>query len=574
MRMREVVLAVLAGLVTLAGTAVPAGAQSAEGAPVDLGVYGGSVRFEVGPDGVLDVDGERRYADTVELRVSGRQVVFVNELSIESYLEGLAEVPARWPEEALKAQIVAARTYAWRSIRQGTFGRRGLGYDICATVACQVFHGRDVVEGPFGERWSAAVQATAGEVLTYEGRPILARYSSTSGGRTQANEEVFPNEGPYPYLKSVEDPHDEVSPFHRWTSRFTREEFDAVLARGGSLSRAVPVAEAGVRDVPGGEDQLVVVGRDGTSVEIGVSAFRFFLSDVAPRVSPDRFPGPRSDGTNLLPATMPSSRFDIEVTDDEVVIRGRGFGHGVGMSQYGALGQAEAGIGYADILAHYYQGLRPERPDDLPRRVRVGLEDDREEPMTVRAEAPFRIVASGQVLTERALGTWQLVPRGDGSIQLLGPPGYGVPLVVTPTTTPRTRATSVELVPVETVVNKTSELALEVTATDGRELLRRPLGVVEPGPQTATWDLEDADGRPVPPGEYRVRLVATDEDDTSAGEPAAIEVVDLRPSGTAPSLLRDRPDDATGAGPAPFALAAVLGIAVGALGGTAVGRRP
>ncbi|MBW3658476.1 MAG: SpoIID/LytB domain-containing protein [Actinobacteria bacterium] len=569
--MRDRLLRVLLGAaVVLGGTVHPAAAQDA--APVDLGVYGGSVRVEAGAEGVLEVAGDRRYADTIELRVNGDDLVFINELSMEAYLEGLAEVPARWPEEALKAQAVAARTYAWNSIELGTFGRRGLGYDICATVACQVFHGRDVVEDTFGDRWAAAVEATAGEVLTYEGRPILTRYSSSSGGRTQANEEVFPHEGPRPYLKSVEDPYDEVSPFHRWTTRFTREEFDALLSRGESLAAAVPVADASVRSVDGGEDQLVVVGRDGTRAEVGVSAFRFFASDHAPSVDPDRFPGPRADG-GRLPATMPSSRFTIEVTDTEVVIEGRGFGHGVGMSQYGALGQAEAGIGYADILASYYQGIRPTTPDEVPSRVRVGLDDDVDEPMTISGDAPFRIVASGEVITERALGTWQLVPRTDGSVQLLGPPGYGVPLVVSPTTTPRLRPTTVELVSLETVVNKTSELAMEVIADDGRTILTRSLGTVAPGRQTATWDLDDGNGAPVPPGRYRARLVATDEDATSAGEFVTLDLVGLEAAGPASSLLPDL-DAADTGGVALHLVAALLGLAVGGGVGIALRLRP
>ncbi|MBW3620547.1 MAG: SpoIID/LytB domain-containing protein [Actinobacteria bacterium] len=566
--MRDLLVLVL-GVLTLVGTALPAGAQEASTAPVDVGVYGGSVRFEAGPDGVLDVDGERRYADTIELRVNGSELVFINELSIEGYLEGLAEVPARWPEEALKAQAVAARTYAWNSIELGTFGRRGLGYDICATVACQVFHGRDVVEGPFGERWAAAVAETAGEVLLYEGEPILTRYSSSSGGRTQSNEEVFPREGPRPYLKGVDDPYDEVSPFHRWTVRFTRDEFDALLARGESLSTAVPVADASVRAVDGGEDQLVVVGRDGTRVEVGVSAFRFFASDVAPSIDAERFPGPRADG-GRLPATLPSSRFDIEVGETEVVLEGRGFGHGVGMSQYGALGQAEAGIPYDDILASYYQGLRPTTSPDLPGRVRVGLENDVDEPLTVTGDAPFRIVASGEVVTERALGTWQLVPRADGSVQLLGPPGYGTPLVVATTTASRLRPTAVEVVTLETVVSKTSELVLEVAAVDGRRVRTRSLGVVAPGRQVATWDLDDDDGVAVPPGEYRARLVATDEESSSAGEAVTIDVAPLEPTGPAPSLLAPLPGGPGAGGPTPYAVAALLGLAVGAFAGAVV----
>jgi stage II sporulation protein D len=554
--------------------AAPAAAQEAPDGPVDLGAYAGSVRFEGGASGILEVIEERRYADTLELRVHPGGHVLVNELGIEAYVEGLAEVPASWPEEALKAQAVAARTYAWYQTRLGTFDRRGLGYDICATVACQVFHGRDVVETPgVGQRWADAVAATAGEVLTFDDRPILARFFSTSGGRTQPNEEVFPGEGPRPYLKGVEDPYDAASPLHRWQVRFSRDELDAILSRGEELGATVPFDDLHVRPVAGGEDRVVVTGRDGTRRDVGVSAFRFFVSDVAPELFPDRFPGPREDG-GRLPATLPSSRFELTVTEDEVVVDGRGWGHGVGMSQYGALGQAQAGIGYGDILGHYYEGIRPSPDDGLPQRLRVGLDESVDEPVTVRADGPFRVVAGGREITDRALGTWRLVPRGDGTVGLVAPAGYGAPLVVAPTGTSRVRPLTVEQVRLETVVNKPSELTLEVTTGEGRPVLSRPLGIVEAGRHAAGWSLDDESGGPLPPGEYRARLVATDEEAASAGEPVTLTVVAPSiPATAAPSLL-PAPDPLPATSPPLLLLgvAGLLGLAAGAGAGSFAGR--
>lgn len=565
--LRSLLTVVGAFLVVVASA--PSVSAQESGAPVDLGAYGGAVRFEAGADGVLDIEGDRRYADTVEVRTRrGGGPVFVNELSMQAYVEGLAEVPARWPMEALKAQAVAARTYAWYQTELGTFERRGLGYDICATVACQVFHGRDIVETPVvGQRWAEAVAATEGEVLTYDGGPILARFFSTSGGHTQDNEDVFPREGPRPYLKGVPDPYDEVSPLHEWQVRFPRDRFDAIVSRGETLGAAAPVADVRVRDVPDGEDRLVVVGRDGTEADVGVSAFRFFVSSVAPDLFPDDYPSTRPDG-GPLPATLPSSRFEVTVTDAEVVIDGRGWGHGVGMSQYGALGQAEAGIGYGDILASYYQGLRPAPAEGVPSRVRVGLDEDVDAPLVLRSDEPFRVVASGQVITDRGLGTWTVAPRPDGSLGLIAPPGYGAPLIVSPTEATRLRPLTVEVLTVETVVNKPSELALEVRTADGREVLRRELGIVAPGRHAATWDLDTSDGAPVPPGEYRARLVATDEDAVSAGEPAAIVVTaPTLPDEPAPSLLAAT-STPTPVEPRPVVLAAVLGLVIGGLVGS------
>src|SRR5690606_12406446 len=121
---------------------------------------------------------------------------------------------------------------------------------------------------------------------------------------------------------------------------------------------------------------IVVTGTDGTEVTVAVRAFRDFVSRIAAQEYPEQFPGVRSDGLRRLPDTLPSSRFEIDLDEDTVTIDGRGWGHGVGMSQYGAKGRAEQGDGYRDILAAYYAGLEPVVPDTLPQRIRVGLDVD------------------------------------------------------------------------------------------------------------------------------------------------------------------------------------------------------
>src|SRR5438309_1417054 len=123
-----------------------------------------------------------------------------------------------WPMEALKAQAVASRTYVLWEMQHGHWTR--FGYDVCATTTCQVYQGADAERGPDGRRWLRAVQQTSGQVLLYGGQPALARYHSSSGGRTLANEVVFPSDGQRPYLRGVADPADGVSPLHHWTVRF------------------------------------------------------------------------------------------------------------------------------------------------------------------------------------------------------------------------------------------------------------------------------------------------------------------------------------------------------------------
>jgi SpoIID/LytB domain protein len=562
-RLLTLLVAVLTGLVV----AAPATGQ--DPAPVDLGVYGAPIRFAA-PEGVtIELGSGRRLVDTLEVRPhpGGAGVVVIAEMDMEDYVAGIAEMPAGWPLDALKAQAVAARTYAWYQITRGTFERRGLGYDMCPTVACQVFRGREIVETPgVGQNWQRAVDETAGEVLLWDGAPILARYFSTSGGATRNNEDVFPSEGPYPYLKGIDDPDDAVSPVHRWEAVFTRAQFDDLLSRGQTLAAAAPIADAVVDKRPGGEPDVVrVTGRDGEVVEVTAGQLRDFLNDTAPANFPDDFPGPRSDGRRL-PSTVPSSRFEIVVTDDHVRLDGSGWGHGVGLGQYGAKGKAERGLTYRDILATYYNGLQPETPDALPDRIRVGLADDAAD-LTIAADGPLTVTVGETTITDRALGTWSIATAPDRTVRLQAPTGYGAPLVVDTTTTSRARPLAVETVQLETVVNKSTELALQVRR-DGEVVGQRDLGIVAAGRHTIPWPL-DTDAGDLVPGTYDVALLATDEEGAVAGGPATVEVVAVTAPGPATSLLA--PLDPTPRPQPPWALLVLAGLA-GAAAGAVAGR--
>jgi SpoIID/LytB domain protein len=475
----------------------------------------GPVRAVVPDTGVLQVDGGNRYLDVIELRPTGMTVV--NELSLEDYVAGVAEMPARWPSAALEAQAIAARTYAWWSIEAGSFD----GYDICATVACQVFRGvEQVADG--GERWQQAVTSTAGQVLvTAAGGPVLARYFSTSGGRTYDNDVVFPSSGARPELVGIDDPYDAVSPYHRWTVEFTREEFDAVLARGDTLRAAVPVATVErLGPVDAHDAELRVTGQDGTEVVVTALAFRDFVSRLAPDTYPDRFPTARADGLRPLPTTVPSSRFDVEVAADTVTIRGQGWGHGVGMGQYGALGRAEAGQDARTILAAYYGGTEPTRPAGLPERIRVGLREADE--VTVTADRPFDLLGPDGPLVEGTLGTWRFT-RAGGGWDVAAPVGDELELDVAATRVVDA-GTFADAVAVEVVVNKPVQLALQVRAVDGSPVLERPLGVVDAGTHEAVWRFVTDAGVPVDAGTYDVALVGTDAAGTTGGRGVEVEV--------------------------------------------------
>lgn len=197
-------------------------------------------------------DGGARYRGTLRAihRDSGFRIV--NRLRLESYLCGVVprESPSSWPQAALRAQAVAARSYAVRGIKdQGDF-------DLYCTVASQVYNGLD------GEAAStnAAVRATKGVVPTYGGRPIVAYFFSTSGGHTENIENVWGGD-PVGYLKGVPDPYDTASPYHRWPDAPLRWGGATVAARLGAYSSANP---SGVR----GEFRTIYVTRRGVSPRV------------------------------------------------------------------------------------------------------------------------------------------------------------------------------------------------------------------------------------------------------------------------------------------------------------------
>jgi stage II sporulation protein D len=197
----------------------------------ELGTYASPLAVEGGPGGLrvfgksgnAAVDG--RYRGNLEIRASSLGgVSAINAIDIDSYVRGVVagEMPSHWPQEALRAQAVAARTYALATSKDGD------GFDQYADTRSQVYNGIAGETGPTDE----AVAATAGEIVAYDAKPIVTYYFSTSGGRTENIENVFIGAAPAPYLVSVDDPYDDVSPRHTWVRRMS---LGAAQRRLGSL---------------------------------------------------------------------------------------------------------------------------------------------------------------------------------------------------------------------------------------------------------------------------------------------------------------------------------------------------
>ena len=278
--------------------------------------------------------GIRPYRGLLELRRTGSgRLTVINEVDLEEYLYGVLkmEVDPEWPADALKAQAVAARTLALQSM--GRFASEG--YDVRATTDTQVYGGISA-EDP---RTTAAVEDTRGEIMTYEGRPIFAAYHSDSGGYTESSELVWG--GRYPYLQAVPDPYSTGAPNHEWMVRMDLPAFEERLRRAGRSANGITGIEV-VETTPSGRVGLVrITGTHGV-VTVKGTDLRAIM------------------GATLLRSTL----FIVRITPDEqplVEFLGRGSGHGVGLSQWGARGMAASGRTYTEILKYYYTGIEISR---------------------------------------------------------------------------------------------------------------------------------------------------------------------------------------------------------------------
>jgi stage II sporulation protein D (peptidoglycan lytic transglycosylase) len=379
-------------------------------APPPPGWLFDAARFEpLSTDGILSLEGLGDYRGALELRRSAAGVAVVNDVALEDYVKGIAEMPSTWPAEALRAQAVAARTYAVWQIRAGPSAElAALGAQICATEGCQVYGGLAKERQEHGAAWVAAVEATRGQVVLYQGTPIVAKYSSSNGGRSVS--------GGKPYLRAVADPDDARSPLHRWGLVLPYADVGRALA--------TPAPVTGLRQ-SGGQVVAAWTAADGVAGQTAVP-----LSDFRSKVNAAVAPPPGRS------RTVPSAQLALRPDDGAGVatLEGRGYGHGIGMSQFGTLGKALRGMKASAILAAYYGGLRPTAlpPEKLPARVRVVLDPGRPA-WVVRGSGAFRVLdRKGRVVADAATGTWRAVPGAKGGVRVVAPPGQGPKPVARP----------------------------------------------------------------------------------------------------------------------------------------------
>lgn len=313
------------------------------------GATGGPYEVTRGPQGAVSVNGEKTilpiklkpssssglihingkpFRGTVEVHGAKEGLLVVNELSLELYLVGIInnEISSKWPENVVKAQAVIARTYAIFNKNK----RAKEPYHIEGTVMGQVYSGA----GAEDQAALKAVRGTTGEILVYDGEPALTVYHSNAGGRTEASFEVWSRD--YPYLKSVKSPYDENAPKFYWEFSIPSGEMRGLLGRAGHSIGEPSEIYAESQTSAGRVKTIVIKDGDGGVVRLSGEDLRKAL------------------GYSNIKSTI----FEVKRSGEDFVFRGKGSGHGVGLSQWGAKGMAEDGYSYKEILRHYYPGTR------------------------------------------------------------------------------------------------------------------------------------------------------------------------------------------------------------------------
>lgn len=363
-----------------------------------------------GTDDTFTING-KQYRGCLRFAVNGTVMTAVNVVDLEEYLYGVipAEMPASYGEEALKAQTLAARTYAMTKLN----AHKGSGYELCDTINCQVYKGYS------GEnsKTNAIVDETEGEIICYNGTPIEAVFSASTGGYTENSENVW--NSVVPYLRAVP----EVGEYgnNTWTKTLTLSQLDSLLsAKGENIGSAQDIVITKI-STGGRVQEMKIVGTSG-SVTLTKENIRTYFSGACGSLPSKMFTingkgGDPSSGSRFVQrqATKSSSTgsltssaaangitaktegtlsamngknlkldglsvsentnsnqntpvistgdyqiYDVNISTVEngtFVFEGSGNGHGVGLSQNGAQGMAQQGYSYEEIIKHYYTGV-------------------------------------------------------------------------------------------------------------------------------------------------------------------------------------------------------------------------
>lgn len=265
----------------------------------------------------LEVDG-RIYPGKMEIILKEGLLYLINDIDLETYITGVvaSEMPSQWPVEALKAQAVAARTYAYNLLRKN----RNSIYDLTSTYIHQVYNGIHTASPDV----LLAVESTKGEVLTYRGELIEPYYHSHCSGQTESSFYVWGRN--IPYLQSVRCFHSDRK---KWEFSISRKKLGYKIGfldiKEVKILKRSPSGRVSKISLSDGKERKIISGED----------LR------------------RAIGYNEIKSTL----FEVKEAGDYIIFKGEGMGHGVGMCQWGAYEMAKRGYNYRHILFHYYRGV-------------------------------------------------------------------------------------------------------------------------------------------------------------------------------------------------------------------------
>ncbi|MFH0948234.1 MAG: SpoIID/LytB domain-containing protein [Elusimicrobiota bacterium] len=288
-------------------------------------------------DKKITVDG-KKFRGNIILKINGkRKLTVINELGIEEYVCGIMtkEVSPNWSVESLKAQAVVARTFAIKNL--GKHGNNG--FDLCAGTHCQVYGGFDSED----ERSNKAVHDTAGEVLKYKGVIVNALYHSSCGGRTEDVRNVWNDSMPdsrqsgkttnSEYLTGVKCGFCEKDKWYNWSASILLKTVGYNLRSAGYKVGDIQKIKTVEHTLSGRIKEILIEHSKG---ELWLRSNRFRMA--------------------MNPNIIRSTNWTVRIKNGVAYFRGHGWGHGVGMCQWGAKGMAEDGWDYKKILKHYYRG--------------------------------------------------------------------------------------------------------------------------------------------------------------------------------------------------------------------------
>ena len=301
-------------------------------------------------DEIVKING-KRYRGKIQISSSSNSIDVINLLNLEDYVKGVLakEMPLGKNEEnleALKALAVCVRTYAIQKMKDGK-----IYFDLYADTRDQVYGGVDA-ESPISNR---AADETKNIILKHNDNPAIVYYHSTCGGCTEASENVF-TKVQLPYLISIKDgdePNCKISPRFQWEERYSREliisrlkSYSLLDNLNYSLEDISIISRFSSGRVNEMEIEVISDGGEKKSIIIKGNEIRSIIRNA--------------DGKSILWSTM----FDVSLKSNSVELSGNGFGHGVGLCQWGAISLSRKGWDFKEILNHYYPGTKAEKMND------------------------------------------------------------------------------------------------------------------------------------------------------------------------------------------------------------------